>query len=67
MILSKFSIGERVKVIKPVFEGQDPKFSRVEQKGEVIGYSGHGMPCVHFDDLPEGVGIFMNEFQLEKQ
>lgn len=43
-----------VKVIKTVAE-KDP---RLGQTGTVIQYSGHGMVCVHFPDMPPDQGIF---------
>ncbi|MBN4003215.1 hypothetical protein [Nostoc sp. LPT] len=47
-------INSVVKVIKTVAE-KDP---RLGQTGTVIQYSGHGMVCAHFPDMPPDQGIF---------
>lgn len=60
----QFKIGTTVKVVKPSFEGQDPKRSRVGQIGKIISYSAHGMPCVSFPPDKEDSGWFMNDQQL---
>ncbi|MCW5318039.1 hypothetical protein GTQ43_31005 [Nostoc sp. KVJ3] len=54
-------INSVVKVIKTVAE----KDTRLGQTGTVIQYSGHGMVCVHFSDMPPGQGFFFNAHHLE--
>lgn len=54
-------INSVVKVIKALTE-KDP---RLGQTGTVIQYSGHGMVCVHFSDMPTGQGFFFNPHHLQ--
>ncbi|QLE45096.1 hypothetical protein FD723_32600 (plasmid) [Nostoc sp. C052] len=54
-------INSVVKVIKALTE-KDP---RLGQTGTVIQYSGHGMVCVHFPDMPPGQGFFFNPHHLQ--
>ena len=54
-------INSVVKVIKALTE-KDP---RLGQTGTVIQYSGHGMVCVHFPDMPTAQGIFFNPHHLK--
>ncbi|MBD2536392.1 hypothetical protein H6G97_46765 [Nostoc flagelliforme FACHB-838] len=54
-------INSSVKVIEALTE-KDP---RLGQTGTVIQYSGHGMVCVHFPDMPPGQGIFFNPHHLQ--
>lgn len=54
-------ISSIVKVIKTITD-QDPRLGQI---GTVIQYSGHGMVCVHFPDMPPGQGIFFNPHHLQ--
>ncbi len=54
-------INSSLKVIKTVAE-QDP---RLGLTGTVIQYSGHGMVCVHFPDMPPSQEIFFNPHHLQ--
>jgi hypothetical protein len=54
-------ISSTVQVIKTITSNNP----RLGQKGTVIQYSGHGLICVHFPDMPPGQGIFFNPHELQ--
>jgi hypothetical protein len=55
-------INSTVTITKSIIDND----SRLGQIGTVVQYSGHGMVCVHFPDMPPGKGIFFNLSEVEE-